>query len=129
MPTDVKAMLQEAAGAVSTLTPAEVKDRLERGGIRVIDVREADEWTKGHVSGALLVPRGMLELNADPASPYANAAICNDRETPIVTYCFRSPGFRALQSARTLADMGFKNVFAMPGGLTEWSAEGLPVER
>ena len=34
-----------------------------------VDVREPAEWEKGHVAGALHVPRGLLEFAADPSLP------------------------------------------------------------
>ncbi len=81
-----------------------------------------------HLSGATCVPRGVLELRADPASPSADAALAGDRSARILVYCTRAPGARSLLAAQTLNEMGFDSVEVLTGGLNAWSEAGLPVE-
>ena len=92
-------------------------------------MREPAEFAEAHVTGAVLVPRGVLELQADPGTPVANPVLCDNREGAVVLYCTRSPSARSVLSAKTLADMGYTNVFALEGGLTAWEEQGLPVDR
>jgi len=130
MAQTLQQMVQSARQAVSEIPPAEAKERLDRGGIAaVVDMREPAEFAEAHVAGAVLVPRGVLELQADPSTPAANATLCDNRDAPIVVYCTRSPSARSVLSAKTLADMGYTNVFALEGGLTAWEEQGLPVDR
>ena len=119
-------MLEQARRTVPEITPAEAKERLDRGEVDLLlDVREVDEWERGHIPGAVHAPRGMLEWYADPASPYAKTALAGNREARIVVQC-ASAG-RSLLAAETLRRMGYPNVVNLAGGFKEWSARGFPV--
>jgi len=89
------------------------------GAVRIVDVREADEFTGplGHPRGAELVPLGALE----------EAAKGWDREQPMVIVC-RSGG-RSGKAALWLESKGFKRVASLQGGMTAWNEQKLPVER
>jgi rhodanese-related sulfurtransferase len=120
-------MLEQARRTVPEITPAQARERLERGAVDLLlDVREADEWERGHIPGAVHAPRGLLEWYADPASPYAKEALTGNREARIVVQC--ASGGRSLLAAQTLQAMGYSNVVNMAGGFKEWSAQGFPQE-
>ena len=71
-PKSASQIVAEARETVPELTVVQAKEELEQGHINLLlDVREPAEWEKGHISGVLLVPRGMLEWYADPTTPYA----------------------------------------------------------
>lgn len=53
----------------------------------IVDVREPAEYQEGHLPRAVNIPRGVLELRADPASPTADAALSSDRTARILLYC------------------------------------------
>lgn len=85
----------------------------------LIDVREADEFAAGHLPGAILVPRGLLEFRFS-ASPALAA-----RDLKIILYCKTSG--RAALAASVLCDMGYLNVQSIAGGFDAWAAAGKPV--
>jgi rhodanese-related sulfurtransferase len=129
MAMGLKDMVQEALGSVEAVSAAAVKEGLDRGEVDlVLDVREPNEWADGHVPGAMNVPRGVLELRADPDSPATDPALSANKDARVVVYCLKAPGARSLLAAQTLARMGYSNVAAMRGGFEEWRAEGLPGE-
>jgi rhodanese-related sulfurtransferase len=129
MALGLKDMVEEAARSVEAISAATLKEGLDRGEVDlVVDVREPNEWEQGHVPGAMNVPRGMLELSADPKSPVAEPALSADKDARVVVYCLKAPGARSLFAAQTLGKMGYSNVAAMRGGFEEWRAEGLPGE-
>ncbi len=129
MAIGVKQMIEEARRGVTAVSPAEVKERVDRGEVDlVIDVRERDEYGKGHVADAINVPRGVLELQADPDVPMTNPALSGNPDARMVVYCTKAPGFRSLTAAETLGKMGYSNVVVMPEGLDGWSSAGLPTE-
>ena len=70
----------------------------------------------------MLVPRGILEFQADPASPAHNPALAPDAR--VIMVC-RS-GTRAVLAGATLLDLGFTDVVALAGGMTAWKKAGLP---
>lgn len=85
----------------------------------LLDVREADEFHAGHISGALNIPRGLLEFRLS-ASPELSS-----RDLNIVLYCKTSG--RAALAACALQDMGYLNVQSIAGGFDAWSAAGKTV--
>ena len=96
----------EAAGtARATLrTPIHQVPALQRGGTRIVDVREPDEWRAGHFDDALHHPLGTL--------PTAFATI--DRATPLALHC--AGGTRSAIGTSLLEMMGFTNVTDLMGG-------------
>ena len=79
----------------------------------VIDVREPDEWAAGHVPGATLIPRGVLEFDVESTVA---------RDAPVVVYC--AVGGRSALAADTLQQMGYTNVASMRGGIQAWADAG-----
>jgi rhodanese-related sulfurtransferase len=104
------------AHPVSTdLTPQQVADRLARGEIELIDVRERSEHEAGRIAGGRLIELGQLAASAETI----------DRDRPVVFYC-RS-GARSAMATEAFRDAGF-DAHNMAGGLLDWAAAGLPLE-
>ncbi len=85
----------------------------------LIDVREADEFAAGHLSGAIHASRGMLEFKL------SSTAELSSRDLRIVLYCKTSG--RAALAACALHDMGYLQVSSIAGGFDAWQAAGKPV--
>jgi rhodanese-related sulfurtransferase len=92
----------------------EMQNRKE---IYVIDVRELDEFGRGHIPGALFIPRGFLELRIENTIP--------DRSSTIYLYC--GGGNRSALAARSLQEMGYANVYSLEGGFSQWQRESKPI--
>jgi molybdopterin/thiamine biosynthesis adenylyltransferase/rhodanese-related sulfurtransferase len=84
----------------------------------LIDVREADEWSNGHIPGALFIPRGFLEQRVEEKAP--------DKTRFIILYC--AAGTRSAFAAKTLSELGYTNVASMAGGFGRWKERGLPFD-
>ena len=84
----------------------------------LVDIREPDEWSEGHLPGAIHVPRGNLESRIERAAP--------DRAQPIVLYC--QAGNRSAFGAKTLEELGYENVVSLAGGYTDWKRNGFPTQ-
>jgi rhodanese-related sulfurtransferase len=119
-----KDLVAEANAAVRTVTVQDALDLHASGTVQFVDVREPEEWAKGHIPGAVHVPRGLLEWAADPSNPTHKAEF--DAGKPLVIQC--ASGGRSALAARTLKDMGYKDVANMLGGLAAWREAGGPVE-
>lgn len=83
----------------------------------VLDVREPDEYAKGHIDGARLYTLNRLverlyELEAH-------------KEQPVVVVC--QSGTRSPEACKTLIKNGFTQVFNLAGGMMEWEDSKLPV--
>lgn len=98
---------------LETLTPQQVKERLERGEIVLIDVREPAEYAVERIRGALLSPMSTLEVNALPSQS----------DKPIVFHC--GAGLRSQRVAERYLASGHPRVAHMEGGLGAWKAAGL----
>ena len=114
-------MVGSATTRVATVTPQDAWEEIVRGDVVVLDVREPIEWEE-HIQGAVKVPRGILEFQADPASPAHNPALDPDRRTIVVC---RS-GTRATLAAATLMDLGYTDVVNLAGGMNAWKQASLP---
>lgn len=111
--------IKKIKGEIKEVTVQEVSQQLKKGSKPVvIDVREADEWEAGIILGATPIARGLLELEIED--------ITEDRGAPIVCYC--GGGTRSALAAKSLKDLGYKNVASMIGGFREWKNAGLPIE-
>lgn len=120
MPTTAKDLLDAANAAVPRITPAEAQALIAKGEAVVIDVRDAAEVAaSGKATGAINVPRGMIEFRADPATPYFDAHFNPSRT--LILYC--ASGGRAALAGKTLKDMGYDRVFNM-GGFKDWKEAG-----
>ena len=78
----------------------------------VVDVRRADEYASGHISGAILIPNESIGTEKPDQLP--------DKDQIILVYC-RS-GNRSKQAAQKLADMGYTNIYEF-GGINTWTGE------
>jgi phage shock protein E len=107
-------IVADAKSRVAEVSPQEAAQR-QRAGAQLIDVREADEFAKGHAQGAVHLSKGVLELRIEQAVP--------DADTPIVCYC--GGGSRSALAAESLQRMGYTNVASMAGGFKAWQEAGL----
>ena len=113
--------LVSAAKARITEIPLDQAAQAVREADVVLDVREADEYAAGHLPGAVLAPRGLLEFKLS-SSPELGA-----RDLDVVLYCKGSG--RAALAAAVMHDMGYTHVRSIVGGFDAWAAAGLPVVR
>ncbi|MGI9236221.1 MAG: rhodanese-like domain-containing protein [Woeseiaceae bacterium] len=122
-PSDVVA---RAKVTIKECTVSEAKQFLTPSTL-LIDIRENAEFRRGHIAGAVLSPRGLLEFDIHALVERTKAASDGDPEDrDIILYC--GTGGRSALAAETLTKMGYRNVQSMDGGLVAWSAAGFPVE-
>lgn len=81
----------------------------------LIDVRTPEEYSEGHLSGA-------LNINWNDPS-FSEQMEKLDKTKPVFIYC-RSGG-RSGQAYQALKSMGFKEVYDMDGGISAWQSAGL----
>ena len=120
-------IVAEARQTIPEITVAQAKEELNQGLVSLLlDVREPAEFEKGHIPGAVLAPRGMLEWYADPTTPYAKPELTTKRDARMIVAC--ASGGRSMLASETLKKMGYTNVVNMAGGFNEWSKQGFPIE-
>ncbi len=111
-------VLRNIKSRIDEVDPAAVREQLNNGAV-VVDVREAEEWSSGHLPGAKHVPKSYLESRIEGTVP--------DHSQHVILYC--QSGNRSAWAARTLLDdLGYENVESMTGGITLWKDRGYEVE-
>ena len=81
-------------------------------GLRVLDVRDPDEYEICRLEGAELMPLATV--------PHA-AAKLSDAQAPILVYCHH--GMRSLRAVEMLRHLGYANAQSISGGIDRWSEE------
>ncbi|WP_055591434.1 ArsR/SmtB family transcription factor [Streptacidiphilus griseoplanus] len=99
------------------LTREELLDRVKAGTATVIDVRPAEEYTAGHIPGALSIPVDQLESRL--------AELPADVE--VVAYCRGANCVFAHDAVRLLNAHG-RAAKRLADGMLEWRLAALPVE-
>ena len=84
------------------------KKRLE--GAVIIDVRSEQEYSEGHIEGAINIPDYKINNSIEN--------ILVDKEKEIVVYC--QMGSRSKKAYKKLKGMNYKNVYNLYGGLENW---------
>ncbi len=103
---------------VSTVTVQKASQMLQAdASLRLVDVRNPDEFAETRIARAELLPLPELEKWAPKLDP----------RKPVVLIC-RS-GRRSGVAAETLVKRGFASVVSVEGGMLAWEAAGLPVVR
>ena len=95
-----------------TITPKELKDRLDKGDkLVLLDVREEWEFSMAKIEGSVLVPLGTLPQSLQTL----------DREDEIVAICHM--GMRSQSATEFLLQQGYKSVKNLIGGVDAWSVQ------
>lgn len=98
------------------LSPQLVRERLDAGRAILVDIREADEFARSHITGA----------QSQPLSTWEKAHLSVDPGADVIFTC-RS-GMRTAGACDRLAARIRGDAFVLNGGLDAWAKAGLPVE-
>jgi len=118
---EIDGMMANARSKVEEMSPIVLKKMIDNEDeFILLDVREVAQRSEGEIyaDDVVQMTRGDLEF-----------MIMNkikNKETVIVTY--DRTGGRALLAAQTLKKMGYRNVYALKGGLKAWAKAGLPFD-
>ena len=96
-----------------------IKNHTANDDFAIIDVRTPQEYATGHIPQA---------INLDYRSQTFSEEIGKlDKSEAYVIYC--QSGNRSGKALDVMKGLGFKEVYGITGGITQWSAEGLPIVR
>src|SRR5688500_1501257 len=111
-------VIRQIKQKIEEIDPAEVSEHLGNGVV-LVDVRESEEWDRGHIPGAVHVPRSYLQSRIDAA--------VGDRDARVILYCASVQ--RSALGAHTLSELlGYTTVASMTGGITLWKDRGYKVD-
>jgi rhodanese-related sulfurtransferase/ABC-type phosphate/phosphonate transport system substrate-binding protein len=116
---------------VKRVRASEVKELIAQNAL-MVDVRSEKEYNEGHIPGAILVPYGeksLKDIAFDPAVDHFAGVDKLDRNKPVIFACNGAECWKSYKAAKAAVARGFTTVYWFRGGLPEWKAEGLSVER
>jgi rhodanese-related sulfurtransferase len=99
--------------------PGEVNSLLRSSTVSVLHVGSSIDFATAHLPGSKWISRGWLEIKLP--------IFCADKAQPIVLAC--RDGQSSIFAARTLTEMGYKEIFVLDGGVQTWARAGYPIER
>ena len=112
-------LVNDAKSRIREVTVDETRERMNANNdVRLIDVREDNEWNAAHAAGAEHLGKGIIERDIEATMP--------DKATELILYC--GGGFRSALAADVLQQMGYTNVYSMAGGWKAWKDSGAPIE-
>ena len=112
-------IVNDARSRIRECTVDDVKRRLDANeSFLLVDVREENEFAKGHLPGAIHLGKGVIERDIEERIP--------DHAADIVLYC--GGGYRSALAADNIQKMGYTNAISMDGGWRGWNDAGYPVE-
>ncbi len=112
-------VIEYTAPSYQAVTSAEAAEILKNTTPFILDVRTIGEYRDAHIAGAHLVPVQILQRELPELEPY------KDRD--LFIYC--ATGNRSTVAARILIQSGFKKIYNLRYGISDWVKNGYPVER
>lgn len=93
------------------MTTGELREKLRRGGIQVLDVRREPEWQAGHIEHAEWYP----------LDQFAQALPHLSTDAPVAVHC--KSGYRSAIASSLLLKAGYRNIINVAGGFDAWQKE------
>ena len=119
-------LVAEALNEVKTITPEEAMKLNTENKCNLIDIRDGVELQKlGAIKNSFHIPRGLLEFSIHPESAYVQN---NQMDLNKETVLFCAAGGRSALAAKTLKEMGFKNVSHVEGGFGLMVQKGFKIK-
>jgi rhodanese-related sulfurtransferase len=115
----IQDLLESVLQKFESISPMLAVAKMNSADIVIIDVREIDEFVKGHIENAKNIPASKFSDKIAELEKYKNS--------PILVVC--QTGTRSTQACRQLIKAGFENIFHMKGGMQSWEDNKLPISK
>lgn len=110
-------LVNDAKSRIHEVTVEQTRKRMDADQrVKLLDVREDNEWQAGHAAKAEHLGKGIIERDIEAMVP--------EKSTELILYC--GGGYRSALAADVLQQMGYTNVFSMAGGWKAWKDSGAP---
>lgn len=101
------------------MNTTEATRMINRENALILDIRETQEFTKGHITGAYNLPVSLVEKKLSELNRY--------KTNPVIVVC--KMGTSAGSVVKKLKKQGFEQVVRLSGGMAEWTAASLPLKK
>lgn len=102
---------------IKQITVTEAKQAVDAKEAQFIDVRTGGEYAGGHAPKAINFPLDALEKDLAKL----------DKNQPVYVIC--QTGRRSQKGSEILQKAGFKSIYNVNGGTSEWISAGFPTEK
>jgi rhodanese-related sulfurtransferase len=110
----------QGQGVAQHLSPETFQSKIEAKSEKIIlDVRTPAEYNRGHLKDAVSVDYY--------AKDFKSKISLLDKSKPVFVYCAAGP--RSQSASKILADIGFKEIYNLNGGINAWIKSNKPVEK
>ncbi|GLS82036.1 rhodanese-like domain-containing protein [Paraferrimonas haliotis] len=112
--------IKSATSKVKTIRYQQAVQMINKENAVVVDVRGREEFKKGHIVDAQHLPLAEIK----------NKRLGNlekQKQSPIIVVC--NAGMTSSQAAQLLVQQGFEAVYNLHGGMSDWTANNMPVAR
>lgn len=113
----IHSLVGEKLRGYSSISPAESTQMINRDDALILDVRESNEYSEGHIINSLHIPLSALKTRMSDLEKH--------KAKKVIIAC-RS-GHRSSQACATLRKAGFEQVFNLSGGVMAWESASLPL--
>ena len=93
------------------ISAEETKELIDAGNVTIIDVRDPNSYSVGHINSA--IHAADIDIEA--------FVVEEDKEKPLLVYCYH--GHSSQSAAEYFIENGFANVYSLDGGYTAWRQE------
>ena len=108
--------LRRKASGMVAVEPTDAVALINNDGV-VIDLRSNEAFARGHLVNAKNIPHDELEAQQGKLEQFKN--------NPIVAVC--DAGMTSTRAVATLRNSGFESAYTLKGGMSAWTAAGMPV--
>jgi len=119
--TEVDQLIDSYLASKDKLEPMQADELMKKasdGLVTILDVRPEEEFSQGHLSGAINIPLGELEKHLSELP----------EDTEVIAYCRGPWCVLSYEAVSLLRSKGIR-ARRLDGGLPEWRQEGRPVDR
>ncbi|MGN1055917.1 MAG: rhodanese-like domain-containing protein [Comamonas sp.] len=102
-----------------SLQPNDAVTKINREKAVIVDVREPEEYVKGHIANAKNIPLSQLEERLPQ--------VAKNKALPVIFVCEK--GARAGKALQQAKKLGYEKPESLAGGLAAWRTAGLPLTK
>ena len=119
-------------------SPSETNEAINGGETVVIDVRDPEDYAKGHIPGAVNIPEmfttlsmtteaGLREMQDIFFPLFSAAGICSGKTVIVYEDCLHTRYGGSCRGYFQLRLLGHDDVGILDGGLSQWVSDGFPL--